>query len=251
MGAAASLQTTVNNINQKISNKLVQTASASATANCKVNIGSLRFHTNKGCAVNIRNLCSADAKASVQSILDAVSESYDGLTSAQKAFAPSLLTAALNIQTDVNNVVKDFETYVKQTCLADSVLNSTITVNDIDMGDCQAPQGTIMNFEFVNAGTASANCAMKAVLDVLTKSSDKIASDQVSNNDFRYYIYGAIAIAAIVGLFLTLYYVKKMFVMSTDDKIKLSLANREVPHWLTLLDTYLLGRRDTPHLLYE
>ncbi|QRY18947.1 ORF-77 [Teiidae poxvirus 1] len=235
MGAAASVQTTVTTVNKKISEKLEQTASASATANCDINIGNIIFKKNRGCNVLIKNMCSANASAQLDAIVAAVKEVYNDLSNEQKAFAPSLLTAALNIQTNVNTVVEDFETYIKQKCNSDAVINNTINVQSLQVDDCSAPPGQIMTFEFINTGTSTGNCAMKSVLDVLTKSSDRVSGNQESSNDFVKYLY---IIGSIVCFLFLLYYLKKLFFMSTNDKVKIILAKKPDVHWTTFLDTY-------------
>ncbi|AAF44472.1 myristylated membrane protein [Fowlpox virus] len=243
MGAAASIQTTVTTINKKISEKLEQTASASATANCDINIGNIIFKKNKGCNVLVKNMCSANASAQLDAIVSAVREVYDQLTEQQKAYAPSLLTAALNIQTNVSTITQDFETYIKQKCNSDAVINNIINVQSLEVDECSAPPGQIMTFEFINTGTATGNCAMKSVLDVLTKSSDRVSGNQSTGNDFSKYLY---IIGGIICFLILLYYAKKLFFMSTNDKVKVLLAKKPDVHWTTYIDTYF---RSSPVLV--
>lgn len=235
MGAAASVQTTVNTLNQRISKKLEQTAEASATANCLVDIGSIIFRKNYGCNVLVRNMCSAKAEAQLQAIVQAVEETYNELSDDQKAYAPSLLAAALNIQTNVTTIVKDFENYVNQKCHAASVVNNTIKIQNVEVDECSAPAGMLMTFEFLNTGTSVGNCAMKAVLDVLTKSSDRVSGRQTAGTKVNWYILAAI-IGAVLVFFL--FFLRKMFFTSTQDKIKLILASKPEVHWTTYLDTF-------------
>ncbi|QGN68062.1 myristoylated virion core protein [Equine molluscum contagiosum-like virus] len=235
MGAAASVQTAVTTINQKITHNLQQSAQASATTKCDISIGNIRFGRNRGCNVLVRNMCSSNASAQLDAIIKAATDTYNELSEEQKAFAPSLLTAALNIQTNVNTITKDFSDYVKQTCTANAVVNNTIKVQNLEVDDCSAPEGMLMTFEFVNTGTSQGNCAMKAVMDVLTKSSDRVSGVQHANNDFRWYIFAAVAVAVLL---LLLWYAKRMLFTSTQDKIKLILASKPDVHWTTFLDTF-------------
>lgn len=235
MGAAASVQTTVTTLNERISNKLEQSASASATANCNVSIGNIYFGRNNGCNVLVKNMCSANADAQLDAIVKAATEVYNELSEEQKAYAPSLLTAALNIQTNVSTVTKDFETYVKQACKADAVVNNTIKVQNLRVDECSAPSGMLMTFEFINTGTSVGNCAMKALLDVLTKSSDRISGVQNTGTDIRWYVIVAAVVACVL---LVLWYAKRMLFTSTQDKIKLILASKPDVHWTTFLDTF-------------
>lgn len=235
MGAAASVQTTVSTLSQRISKKLEQTADASATANCNVDIGSIIFKRNHGCNVLVRNMCSAQSEAQLQAIVQAVEETYNELSDEQKAYAPSLLAAALNIQTNVTTITKDFENYITQKCHSAAVVNNTIKIQNIEVDECSAPAGMLMTFEFVNTGTSVGNCAMKAVLDVLTKSSDRVSGVQASGTKVNWYILAAIVAAALLFF---LVFLRKMFFTSTQDKIKLILAKKPEVHWTTYLDTF-------------
>ncbi len=235
MGVSASVQTTVNTINERIKHELQQTANASATANCEITIGDIIFHKNVGCNMSVKNMCSAQADAQLDAILKAVEQTYEELKPEQKAYVPGYLTAALNIQTSVNTVVKDFENYVKQTCNSDAVVNDKIKVKNFVIDECTSPPGTLMMFEFVNTGTSKGNCGIKAVMDVLTKSSTKVTPTQSSGTGFQYYI---IAAVVVVLAMVFLYYAKRMLFTSTQDKIKLILAEKPDVHWTTYIDTF-------------
>ncbi|CCD83237.1 myristylprotein / IMV protein [Squirrelpox virus] len=235
MGASLSLQTTVNVVSERIRNNLETTAGASATANCNVNIGSIIFHKNSGCNLSVRNMCSAEADAQLEAVLKAATETYEGLTTEQKAYVPGLLTTALNIQTSVSTVVKDFETHVRQSCNSTAVVNDNITVQNIQVDECTAPAGSLITMEFVNTGTSKGNCAVKALMDVLTKSSTTMATQQAAGVGLNPYL---IAAAVAILVLVLLYYAKKMFFTSTQDKIKIILANKPDVHWTTYLDTF-------------
>ncbi|AWU47105.1 IMV myristylated membrane protein [Sea otter poxvirus] len=235
MGASVSVQTVVNNINDKIRTRLEQQASASSTAVCDITIGSLIIKKNLGCSVSVRNLCSAQSDAQIDAILSAVTDVYNNLSDEQKSYVPGLLTASLNIQTTVNTAIKDFETYVKQTCNADAIIHNKIKVQSIVMDECASPPGATTHIDFTNTGTAKGNCGVKAVLDVIAKASTNEASRQYSNIPTPY-MYIAIAVIAIAMIFL--YYAKHMLFTSTQDKIKLILASKPDVHWTTYLDTF-------------
>ncbi|ABI99053.1 myristylated IMV envelope protein [Deerpox virus W-1170-84] len=235
MGAAASVQTTVNTLNEKISNKLEQTAEASAIAKCDIEIGSITFRQNRGCNVTVKNLCSAKADAQLDAVLKAATETYDSLTPEQKAYVPGLMTAALNIQTSVNTVVKDFESYVKQKCTSKAVIDNKLKIQNIFIDECAAPPGTPTNFEFINSGTSQGICAIKTLMDVTTKASTTISPSQSSGYGYQAYV---IAAVAVIFAMLFLYYAKRMLFMSTQDKIKIILANKPEVHWTSYLDTF-------------
>nr|AXB34792.1 L1R [Sheeppox virus] len=235
MGAAASIQTTVNTLNEKISSNLEQTAEATAEAKCDIEIGNIVFRQNKGCNVTVKNLCSSKAESQLDAILKAATETYDSLTPDQKAYVPGLITAALNIQTSVNTVVKDFETYVKQKCTSKSVIDNKLKIHNIFIDECVAPTGTTTNFEFINSGTSQGICAIKTLMDVTTKASTKFSPSQSSGYGYQFYI---IAAVVVILSMVFLYYVKKMLFTSTKDKIKIILANKPEVHWTCYLDTF-------------
>ncbi|AAF14943.1 m55R [Myxoma virus] len=235
MGAAASVQTTVNTLTQKISSSLEQTSSASAQTNCEVEIGNISFKKNTGCNVTVKNLCSANANSQLDSVLSAATETYDSLTPEQKAYVPSLMTAALNIQTSVNTVVKDFENYVRQKCTADSVVNNKLKVQNIVIDECAAADGSSTNFEFINTGSSQGICAVKTLLDVTTKASTDISPRQSSGYGYQFYV---IAAVVLILSMIFMYYAKKMLFTSTKDKIKIILANKPDVHWTSYLDTF-------------
>ncbi|ASY92343.1 myristylated IMV envelope protein [Orf virus] len=236
MGAAASIQTTVTTVSERIRNELEQSASASATADCDVTIGSLIIRKNLGCSVSVRNMCSANAGAQLDAVMKAVSSTFNDLSSDQKAYVPGLLTAALNIQTTVNTAVKDFETYMKQTCTADAVIHNKIKIQNIVMEECASlPGSPATHLEFVNTGTAAGNCGVKAVMDVLAKASTTVRNDQEAGKGYQTIII-AIVFAILAAIFA--WYARHMLFMSTSDKIKLELAKKPVVHWTTYLDTF-------------
>ncbi|ASK51265.1 Myristylated IMV envelope protein [Eptesipox virus] len=235
MGAAASIQTTVNTLSEKISNKLEQTAEATASTNCDIEIGNIIFRQNKGCNVTVKNLCSSKADAQLDAVVKAAAETFETLTPEQKAYVPSLFTAALNIQTSVNTVVKDFETYVKQKCKSDSVIKNKLKVQNILIDECASPPGTTTNFEFINSGTSQGICAIKTLMDVTTKASTNISPKQSTGFGYQYYI---IAAVVVILALLFVYYTKRMFFMSTQDKIKVILASKPDVHWTSYIDTF-------------
>ncbi|AST09481.1 IMV membrane protein [NY_014 poxvirus] len=241
MGAAASIQTSVNTLSERISTKLIQEANASAETNCEIEIGSFIIRKNNGCNVTVKNLCSANADAQLEAVLSAATETYSSLTPEQKAYVPAMFTAALNIQTTVNTVVRDFENYIKQTCNSDAVVNNKLKIQNIFIDECTALPGSNTTLEFINTGTSKGNCAIKALMDITTKANTQIAPRQIAGTGVQFYI---IAIAVVVLGFLFIYYAKRMLFTSTNDKIKIILANKENVHWTTYMDVFF--RNNSP-----
>lgn len=241
MGSSASVNTIVTNINNRVENSLKLSANASATANCSVSIGSIVFEETYGCVISVENLCSAEAVAQVNAVVQATVDFYNDLSNEQKQEAPTWFTAAFGINTTVNNITNDFKNYVEQKCLADSVINSTITINDITIKKCTAPPSEgVIKFSFINSGHATGQCAISAVVDLQVAGSNIIANSQSQGFDWSNIIWPIIAVAIIIVLFFVLYYIKNIFVMKPNDKIYLEYAKQNNPIGaVMLLDHYL------------
>ncbi|WDY77164.1 IMV membrane protein L1R [Monkeypox virus] len=235
MGAAASIQTTVNTLSERISSKLEQKANASAQTKCDIEIGNFYIRQNHGCNITVKNMCSADADAQLDAVLSAATETYSGLTPEQKAYVPAMFTAALNIQTSVNTVVRDFENYVKQTCNSSAVVDNKLKIQNVIIDECYGAPGSPTNLEFINTGSSKGNCAIKALMQLTTKATTQIAPRQVAGTGVQFYM---IVIGVIILAALFMYYAKRMLFTSTNDKIKLILANKENVHWTTYMDTF-------------
>ncbi|AAC97691.1 ORF MSV183 putative myristylated membrane protein, Molluscum contagiosum virus MC069R (vaccinia L1R) homolog, similar to GB:U60315 [Melanoplus sanguinipes entomopoxvirus] len=224
MGASASVNTIVSNINNRVENSLTQEASASATANCNVEIGSITFKSTKGCVVEVSNLCSAQAEASVDAVVNATIDFYNDLSFEQKQEAPAWFTAAFGVNTTTTNITNDFKNIVEQRCKADAVLNSSITVNNITVADCVAPESEgVIKFTFTNSGTAAGQCAISALLDLQVAGSNTVSAKQTTGTDWTVifaYVALVAGIAIIAGIF---YYIYKLR-LSPKDKVNIELA---------------------------
>jgi len=109
MGASASVQVIVNNINTTIKETLIQEAEASASATCKVEIGSIVFNETTGCTIRVENLCSASASAQVDAITKSAINVNNTLSAEQQAKSAELLTVSINVAVTVNNIMKNLQ----------------------------------------------------------------------------------------------------------------------------------------------
>jgi len=92
MGASASIQTIVNDIVNEMKIELKNTAKADASAKCSIQFGHVKFSKSKGCTLRLQNFCSAEAKASIDSVVDASFKIYNNLTNEQKEEGAKLFT---------------------------------------------------------------------------------------------------------------------------------------------------------------
>ncbi|AAG02923.1 putative myristylated membrane protein [Betaentomopoxvirus amoorei] len=198
MGASASINTIVSDITNRVENSLIQTANASAQAICRVTIGSISFRSTQGCTIEVRNLCSAQAVAQVDAVVNATIDFYNNLTFEQKQEAPTWFTVAYGINTTVTTIENDFRNLVEQRCKSQAVLDSSITVDNILVNDCRAPGNEIVRFTFVNSGTAAGQCAISALLDLQVAGSNQVSASQSQGlNIGNIILYVAIAIIVI------------------------------------------------------
>jgi hypothetical protein len=226
MGASASVNTIVTNITNRVETKLIQRAEASAIATCRVDIGSISIRNNRGCVVEVKNLCSALAVAQVDAVVDASIEFYNSLTTEQKQEAPRWFTVGWGLNTTVNNIENDFRQHIEQTCKSEAILDSTITIQDITIENCTAPPSEgIVRFTFTNAGTAAGQCAIGLLLDLQVGGANDVSSRQTQGFDLGAivpYIVAGIVLVTVVYLVIKLMGTK----LTPKQQIDLELAKR-------------------------
>jgi hypothetical protein len=236
MGVGASINTTSNNISTSISQSLVQKVGASATANCNVTIGSISFTENKGCSVTVSNMCSASATGTLDAVLDGAFNAFDQLTTSNQQDAAQLMSATLAVNTTVTNIKKDFSNYISQQCGADSNLNQNIKIQNIELGKCSSPGNTPINFNFINSGSASANCAIGIIQKLLVDASNSVATSNEQTSSTGLLIIGLILIAGMFFGLIYIWYIKQILFRSTEDSIRMNWSKRDTLPWVLELD---------------
>jgi len=225
MGASASVNTIVSNVTNRVENRLIQEAGASAEAICTVRIGSIVFSETQGCTITVKNLCSADAIAQVDAVVDATIEFYNELSFEQKQEAPSWFTTAFGVNTTVSNIENDFKQLIEQRCKAESVLNSTIEVQNITVRKCVAPPNEgIMAFTFINSGKASGQCAISALIDLQVSGSNNVAVAQSQGMDWSTIIWPVVILGIVICIVGLLYYLKEYILIKPKDRQLLELT---------------------------
>ncbi|BAO49457.1 putative myristylated membrane protein [Alphaentomopoxvirus acuprea] len=208
MGASASINTIVSTITNRVENSLIQEANASAAAHCNVTIGSILFESTEGCVIEVRNLCSAQAVAQVDAVVNATIDFYNDLSFEQKQEAPTWFTAAFGINTTVSNVTNDFRNLIEQRCKSDAELNNTIEVRNITVRSCRAPPNEgVITFSFINSGTAAGQCAISALVDLQVAGSNTVSAKQSQGFDLAGiipYIVAGIVIVLVVYIIIKL-----------------------------------------------
>lgn len=184
MGASASIQTAVNTINNSIKSSLDMAAEVNSNAKCKIEIGTISFTRTNGCTITVSNNCSAKTDIMLESVQKAVVNFYNNMNVEQKQEAPMWFTAAFNASTTVSTFNNDFESVLKQKCLANAGVDNSITIQNVSISDCNAPPGDQMKFEFINSGTATGQCAMKALVDLTVAATNSLKSTQSQGLDW-------------------------------------------------------------------
>lgn len=227
MGTSVSIQTAVTNVTNKIKQELVQRAEASATAKCKIEIGSIRFSETKGCTLKASNMCSAKAEASLESIQTAIANFYTQLSVDQKQNAPAWFTAAFGTTTTVNDFVNDVQTKIEQTCKVDANIDETIKIQDILVSKCEAPKGQIIYFEFVNSGTSAAQCAMKLVNELEVAATNDLSIKQEQGIDWNKLIWPVVIVVIVIAVVFFVFKYLNKAMLSPADKIKIQDAQHD------------------------
>lgn len=220
MGTSFSVQTAVTNIVNKTVLEINQSSDASATSNCAINVKSFNFTNSTNCVAKVSNHCVANAQVNMDSIITAASKVYNDLSVDQKQGVPGLLQSTFGISTNINNVVNDFSTFIKQKCSSEAISNNNLTFDNITIDGCKALESPI-TFEFLNTGTASAMCVMKALTDVAVDASNKVEVAQKSGIDINELIWPVVIIIAIISILYIIINVVTKKIRNVDDEIKL------------------------------
>ncbi|AKS26423.1 putative myristylated membrane protein 3 [Diachasmimorpha longicaudata entomopoxvirus] len=184
MGVSASIQTTITNINNEITYHAEQNSKAESRADCKITIGSILYENVSGCRAVFKNICSATADTQIDSMIDLIVKNVDKLTNDQKQHAATLFTATFGISTSVNNISETITHTLKQTCKSKAIVNETISGADIKVKNCVAPPGEMMDFEFVNMGTAGSSCVSKMLHQFAVAAINDVTNRQAHGTDW-------------------------------------------------------------------
>ncbi len=227
MGASSSLQTNVTNVSNTLRNEINQAASASSQVNCSINIGSIRFKSTKGCSIKLSNNCYASAENTMELVSEVLANFYNDLSVSQKQEAVSLLSVSVGISTNVTNAVNDFRNYLTQTCNAEAVNESNITVKDIEITDCTAPEGQQTVMEFINTGKATAICSMRIFNNLIADASTIAATTQSTGIDWSKILWPIALIIIIVSIVYLVVSIVVKKLPSNKEKIELETAKKD------------------------
>jgi hypothetical protein len=223
MGASASVQTAINNISNTIKLQLTNDASAHAESKCQIEIGSITFEKTSGCKLHFYNYCSSIAEIKLESIIKAVTDFISTLDNTQKQESASWFTATFNISTTANNLSHNFEQVIKQKCDSNAIVDEKIDIDNITIKECNAPQGQILTFDFINTGTATGRCAMKLINNVLVTGLNDITNKQSQGTSWSILLWPIIIFVTLVIIIFFIYSIMNKKLLSSKDKIELEI----------------------------
>lgn len=220
MGTSFSVQTAVNDIVNQTISSIDQSSEAVANAECGIKVETFSFTNSTNCNARFKNYCTANADVNMDSIIKAAEKVYNDLSVDQKQGVPGLLQSTFGISTTVNNVQNKFETYIKQTCSAEAISSNNLEFKNIVIDNCVST-GQPITFEFLNTGTASALCVMKALTELTVEAANQVSVEQKSGIDINALLWPIVIIVSILaGLYVVFTVVSKK-IRNTDDEIKL------------------------------
>lgn len=155
-----------------------------SSAACQIYVGTITGVIS-GCTINIINQCSSGD-------------------------TPALLASAVRLTEDLtkNRNINGIFLQSRDSCKALSNLQQSITVSSFDIGTCNAPAGQLLEFNFVNSGSAYSNCLLSNLLISAmpsVKPLDQLASVKPLNNiSWKPPTYAFVALGVLVGAGLTL-----------------------------------------------
>ena len=171
----ANVSQSVSNVSNKISQELQQNANASASAQCSVKTGDIILNNAKRCSVTNENRCIADSSAALDAISKAAAESLSMASNEQK----TVLIPGVNVNNTSQSMATEIRNILKQRCQSNAALAQEIAAGNIIINGCE--DSNIYN---TNAGSASANCGIKTIMDTINKASTTQNSKQTTGDLF-------------------------------------------------------------------
>lgn len=228
MGTAASIQTNVTNIENQIINEVNQQVKAHGNIKCTITLEKINFTKTNGCGAVFKNDCYANSEALLETVQNIMVDFYNNLDVDQKQEAAKWFTMTYGVATNSSNIENVFRNTTTQVCDTYAEVNNSISINEINILDCNAPPGQTLMFNFVNAGSAKAQCAAKIVTDLAVTSSNDIAVKQSQGMDWSKLIWPImIAVVIIAIVYIVLNITNKKILSPEDQKEMQMLKNND------------------------
>lgn len=243
MGASASIQTNVTNITNKIRNQIEQKANASSSTKCAINIENIKFSETNGCSIRLENKCFAEADVTMSIVTEVLADFYNNIDNTQKQEAASWFTATYGIATNVNNLVNDFSNYLTQRCNAEAENDLGITVKNVTINKCTAPEGQTLSMDFINSGSSKAICSMQVFNNLVTTASNSISNNQSQGLDWSKLIWPISIAIIVIG---SIYLISKLLIEKIpSNKEKIDILKNEKDNYATRIENLLSSTRNS------
>lgn len=242
MGVAASIQTNVTNLTNKIKNEIEQKTTANASTKCTINIENINFSETNGCSIKLINNCRAEADVTMSIISEVLADFYNNIDNTQKQEAASWFTATYGIATNVNNVVNDFSNYLSQTCNAQAQTDLGISVKNVTINKCTAPEGQTLAMEFINTGSSRAICSMQIFNNLVATASSDISNKQSQGLDWSKLIWPICIAVVIIG---AIYLISKLLIDKIpSNKERIEMLKNKKDNYATRISDLLNASRN-------
>lgn len=195
MGSSSS--TSMNFLNE-VTNELRETNKASSITDCtQRNINIKIGEAKSGCSQSIEQRCTANADASIDSIVEAAQKAWAKASTDQKAGIALALNISKDSQ-DIRNIVKN---KISQECDAQSVARIEQEGITYDIDICDAP------LAIVNTGEAKSNCAIKSLLKTVqdTEGQSETVQDTDIGNTISKILEGLLIPFIIAGVVFVIF----------------------------------------------
>ncbi|ABJ08927.1 hypothetical protein CRV036 [Nile crocodilepox virus] len=188
-----------------------------ARSDCAIHVGEIRGRLGGNCRVRLVNKCNSNAAVSFALLLESLEEVLDLAAPADKR----AIGRSLGVDFDT---FRSRTTDLERRCRAEADLRNDLDVQTIHLGECDSP--VPLEFQFVNSGSAVANCGLAAVFRALSAratSAPVEARVPVGRAD-RWLAAGALlaiaACLAIVALLRTTVTLRYRYATYLDGRIK-------------------------------
>lgn len=152
--------------------KKLSNISIESNINCDIAFKNVNVNLGKNCNVRMVNKCVANASVSFRLLLESIQESLSFMSEYEK----KIIKEKLGITEDtVIDEKLEFLYYpepnIVTKCKAYADVDNSIYVYDLDIGHCESD--VPLYFEFINAGSATANCGFKELTTVMIEEMNK------------------------------------------------------------------------------
>jgi hypothetical protein len=183
----------INNVSNKIMNEL-EIIGFNASGNCDVATGDIILINPDQCTVTNQNRCSDD----LDKALEAISKGSYGAWKEASSIQKILLIPGANISHTSKNIQELILLMLKDKCPKNSATTQAISESDLLFEGCL--NASITN---INAGSATANCAIKTIINTIISASiaENELKEKENKNPFTSLFGGIGVTSAILLLF--------------------------------------------------